>query len=219
MGDLGQYIDIILFAMIAGFLVFRLRSVLGRRTGFERRRDPFARRAPDKVMAAPERGKPTLIPASAPPPADTLAAGLAALRRADPSFDPGRFLEGARTAFTMIVEAFAKGDAAALRPLLGEDVHRAFATAIAQRQVARETLETRILRLDEADIVRAGIDGRTVHVTVKFVSQQINVTRAKDGSIVDGDPEHPSEKTDTWTFARDMRSADPNWLLVATGGA
>jgi predicted lipid-binding transport protein (Tim44 family) len=119
----------------------------------------------------------------------------------------------------MIVEAFAKGDAAALRPLLGEDVHRAFATAIAQRQAAGETLETRILRLDEADIVRAGVDGRTVRVTVKFVSRQINVTRAKDGSIVDGDPEHPSEKTDTWTFARDTRSADPNWLLVATGGA
>ncbi len=219
MDGLGQYVDIILFAMIAGFLVLRLRSVLGRRTGLERRRDPFARRTPDKVMTAPERGKPALVPPPALPPADTLAAGLAALRRADPGFDPGRFLEGARAAFTMIVDAFAKGDAAALRPLLSEDVHRAFATAIEQRRAAGETLETRILGLDDADIVRAGRDGHTVHVTVKFVSRQINVTRAKGGSIVDGDSEHPSEKIDTWTFARDTRSADPNWLLVAAGGA
>ena len=220
MDGLGQYVDIILFAMIAGFLVLRLRSVLGRRTGLERRRAPFARRAPDKVMTAPERGgKPALVPPLVLPPADTLAAGVATLRRADPGFDPGRFLEGARTAFTMIVEAYAKGDAAALRPLLGADVHRAFATAIEQRQAAGETLETRILGLDDADIVRAGRDGHTVHVTVKFVSRQIYVTRAKGGSIVDGDSEHPSEKIDTWTFARDTRSADPNWLLVATGDA
>jgi predicted lipid-binding transport protein (Tim44 family) len=219
MGGFGQYVDIILFAMIAGFLVLRLRSMLGRRTGLERRRDPFAPRTPDKVMAAPERGKPALVPSSVPPPADTLAAGLAALRRADPGFDPGRFLEGARAAFTMIVEAFARDDVAALRPLLGQDVHRAFATAIEERRTAGETLETRILRLDDADIVRAGVDGPTAHVTVKFVSRQINVTRAQDGSVVDGDPEHPSEKIDTWTFARDTRSADPNWLLVATGGA
>jgi predicted lipid-binding transport protein (Tim44 family) len=219
MDGLGQYVDIILFAMIAGFLVLRLRSVLGRRTGLERRRDPFARRAPDKVVTAPERGKPALVPPPVLPPTDTLAAGLAALRRTDPGFDPGRFLEGARTAFTMIVEAFAKGDTAALRPLLGADVHRAFATAIEQRQAAGQTLETRILGLDDADIMRAGRDGHTVHVTVRFVSRQINVTRAKDGSIADGDSEHPSEKIDTWTFARDTRSADPNWLLVATGGA
>lgn len=215
MGGLGQYVDIILFAMIAGFLVLRLRNVLGRRTGLERRRDPFARRAADKVMTAPERGKPALVP----PPVDTVAGGLTALRRADPSFDAGRFLEGARAAFTMIVEAFARGDTAALRPLLGEEVHRAFATAIEARRAAGEALETRILRLDDADIVRAGRNGPMARVTVKFVSRQINVTRASDGSVVDGDPEHPSEKIDTWTFARDTRAADPNWVLVATGGS
>jgi predicted lipid-binding transport protein (Tim44 family) len=219
MDGFGQYFDIILFAMIAGFLVLRLRSVLGRRTGLERRRDPFARRAPDKVMRAPERGKPAITPALAAPPADTVAAGLVAVQRADPSFDPGRFLEGARAAFAMIVEAFAKGDAVALRPLLGEDVGRAFVTAIEQRRAAKETLETRLLRIDDADIVRADLDRSIAYVTVKLVSQQINVTRASDGTVVDGDPEHPSEKIDTWTFARDTRSADPNWVLVATGGA
>jgi predicted lipid-binding transport protein (Tim44 family) len=219
MGGFGQYFDIILFAMIAGFLVLRLRSVLGRRTGFERRQDPFAQRAADKVMTLSERGKPALVPSPSAPPEDTVAAGLAALRRADPGFDPDRFLDGARAAFAMIIDAFAKGDTVALRPLLSEDVYRAFATAIGQRQAAGQTLETRLLRIDEADIVRAGLDGPIAHVTVKFVSQQINVTRASAGEVVDGDPEHPSEKVDTWTFARDTRLADPNWVLVATGGA
>jgi predicted lipid-binding transport protein (Tim44 family) len=217
MGGLGQYADIILFAIIAGFLVFRLRSVLGRRTGFERRRDPFARRVPDKVIAPPRGSKPAFAPTLVAPPPDTVAGGLAALRQADPDFDASRFRDGARAAFRLIVEAFAKGDKAALQPLLSPDVHRAFATAIDQRQAAGETLETRILRIDDAEIVRAGIDGRSARVTVKFVSQQVNVTRTREGSVVDGDPEHPNEKIDTWTFARDMQSSDPNWLLVATG--
>jgi predicted lipid-binding transport protein (Tim44 family) len=223
MEGLGQYFDIILFAMIAGFIILRLRSVLGRRTGLERRpdpsRNPFARRAPNRVMRAPEHGKPALAPVQILPPADTVTAGLATLRRSDPGFDSAHFLEGARAAFTMIVEVFAKGDTAALRPLLGEDVYRAFAKAIEQRRAAGETLETRVLRIDDADIVRAGLDGHTMHVTAKFVSQQINATRASDGSVVDGDPEHPSEKIDTWTFARDARSTNPNWVLVATGDA
>lgn len=226
MGGVGQYFDIILFAMIAVFLVLRLRSVLGRRTGFERRpdpsRNPFARRpgaASDqiKVTTAPERGKPALTPLPAPPPADRHADGLAAIRRADPGFDPGRFLDGARSAFALIIDAFARGDEAALRPLLGEDVRRAFTLAIERRRAAKETLETRILRIEDAGIVRAGLDDHSAHVAVKFVSQQINATRASDGSLVDGDPEHPGEKIDTWTFARDTRSTDPNWLLVATG--
>jgi predicted lipid-binding transport protein (Tim44 family) len=223
MNGLGQYVDIILFAMIAGFIILRLRSVLGRRTGLERRHDPsrnpFAPRAPDRVMRAPEGGKPALAPIQILPPTDTVAAGLTALRRGDPGFDSAHFLDGARAAFVMIVEAFAKGDTAALRPLLGEDVYRAFVKAIEQRRAAGETLESRVLRIDDADIVRAGLDGHIMHVTAKFVSQQINATRASDGSVLDGDPEHPSEKIDTWTFARDTRSADPNWVLAATGGA
>ncbi|MGH7111492.1 MAG: Tim44/TimA family putative adaptor protein [Stellaceae bacterium] len=228
MGGVGQYFDIILFAMIAVFLVLRLRSVLGRRTGVERRpdpsRNPLTRRpgaAPDqiKVTTAPERSKPALAPLLAPPPTDRLAAGLAAIRQADPGFDPDRFLDGARGALALIIDAFAKGDEAALRPLLGEDVRRAFTLAIEQRQTAKETLETRVLRIEDAEIVRAALHDQGARVVVKFVSQQINATRASDGSLIDGDPERPSEKIDTWTFARDTRTTDPNWLLVATGDA
>src|SRR5262249_62171491 len=110
----------------------------------------------------------------------------------------------------------AKGDRAALRPLLSDEVFRQFATAIDERLAAKETLETRILQLDSADVVEGRLDGRTAQIAVKLVSHQINVTRAMDGSIVDGNPDHPIEKTDYWTFARDTRSTDPNWVLVAT---
>ena len=219
MGDFQQYFDIILFAMVAGFLVLRLRSVLGRRTGNERRRELFARRSRPAPEQAPPPAEPRAsppIPAIAAANADPVAEGLSRIHHADPSFDPPHFLEGARAAFEMIVTAFAKGDKAALRPLLSDEVLQQFATAIDERVAAKESLESRILRLDTAEIVEADLLGRTAQVTAKLVSQQINVTRAMDGSIVDGDPEHPTEKTDYWTFARDTRSADPNWVLVAT---
>jgi predicted lipid-binding transport protein (Tim44 family) len=221
-----QYFDIILFAMIAAFLVLRLRSVLGRRTGNERRRDLFARRAapvvdkrgPDNVVAAPgDPDKSAVVPALAAKPVDSVEDGLNRIRRADPSFDPSQFLEGVRAAFEMIVTAFTKGDKEALRPLLSDEVFGPFAQTIDERAAAKETLETRDLRLDNAEIADADLVGRTARVTVKLVSHQINVTRAMDGTIVDGDPDHPVEKTDYWTFARDTRSADPNWVLVATG--
>jgi predicted lipid-binding transport protein (Tim44 family) len=218
MGDF-QYFDIILFAMVAGFLVLRLRSVLGRRTGNERRRDLFPRRAApaaDNVTTLVEPDKRVTRPAADVPAADAVAEGLNRIRRADSSFDPAQFIEGARAAFEMIVAAFAKGDKAELRPLLSDEVFHRFAMTIDERVDAKETLETQIEKLDKVDIVEAGLADRTAQVTVKLVSNQINVTRAMDGSIVDGAPGQPVEKTDYWTFARDTRSTDPNWVLVAT---
>jgi predicted lipid-binding transport protein (Tim44 family) len=210
----GGFIDIVLFAMVAVFLVLRLRSVLGRRTGNERRRDLFERpAAADNVVTLPERSKPVETNGAAP---GSVAAGIAAIRDADPAFDPDDFLRGARGAFEMIVGAFAGGDTAALRPLLSDDVYERFAEAIRARQEAHETLETNLLTVKAADLVEAGLEGRTAHVTVRFVSDQINLTRATDGSIVEGDPDKVVEKTDFWSFARSTRANDPNWLLVAT---
>ncbi len=225
MGDF-QYFDIILFAMIAAFLVLRLRSVLGRRTGNERRRELFTRRAApvadkpgaQKLPVPLNPSKPAAVAAITAKPAVSAADGLSRIERADPGFDPSRFIEGVRAAFELIVTAFARGDKGTLRPLLSDEVFDPFARTIDERAVAKETLETRDMRLDQAEIVEADLVDRTARVTVKLVSQQINVTRAMDGTIVDGDPERPVEKTDFWTFARDTRSADPNWLLVATGG-
>ena len=220
MGDFPQYFDIILFAMVAGFLVLRLRSVLGRRTGHERRPDPLLRRAeaPGDKLVAPAARPPAPPPIiDMPAPGNAVAAGLGRIRAADPGFDPPQFIEGARVAFGMIVEAFAAGDKARLRPLLSDEVLKPFAAAIDERQAAGETLETRILQLKQLDIIDADVAANVARVTLKFVSDQINVLRAHDGSIVDGDPEKGIEKTDFWTFARDTRASDPNWVLVATG--
>ena len=223
MGDLPHYFDIILFAMVAAFLVLRLRSVLGRRTGNEPRRDPVLRRAEapaetiaDKVVSLGSRSAAGRPAVATEPPADAVAAGLERISSADPGFDPAQFIEGARAAFEMIVGAFAAGDKARLRPLLSDEVYTPFSTAIDERAAARETLETRIVGLKRLDIVEASLTGRMARVTVKFVSDQINVLRAHDGSVVDGDPDHPVEKTDFWSFARDTGSNDPNWVLEAT---
>jgi predicted lipid-binding transport protein (Tim44 family) len=221
MGDLPHYFDIILFAMVAAFLVLRLRSVLGRRTGNERRREfPRGAAAPnpgaEKVVSLGQR--PTLAATRTPPaPANTVAGGLAQIRTADPDFDATHFLDGARGAFELIVSGFAAGDKQLLRSLLSDEVYNSFSAAIDERIAAGETLETQIVKLKDIDIVEAGVEGRSVRVTTKIVSEQVHVLRAHDDSVVDGDPQHAIEKTDFWTFARDTRSSDPNWLLVGTG--
>ena len=223
MGDFPHYFDIILFAMVPGLLVLRLRSVLGRRTGHERWPDPLLRRAEapadkpaDNLVALGNHRPATAPPEAASTSADAVAAGLGRIRTADPGFDPAQFIEGARVAFEMVVGAFAAGDKARLRPLLSDDVYKPFAAAIDERSAAKETLETRILGIKRLDITDASLAGRVARVTVTFVSDQINVVRAHDGSIVDGDPDHGVEKTDFWSFARDTRASDPNWVLVAT---
>lgn len=224
MGDLPHYFDIILFAMVAAFLILRLRSVLGRRTGHERRPDalkphPVERtgdKAGNNVVPLGARSAAAELPLATGKPPDAVAAGLEQIRSADPAFDPAGFLEGARMAFEMIVAAFAAGDKTQLRPLLSDDVYKPFSDAITEREAAGETLETRILRLKSIDIAEAALVGRMARVTVKFVTDQINVLRAHDGSIVDGHPEEPTEKIDFWTFVRDTRSSDPNWVLTAT---
>lgn len=217
MGDGYQIIDIVVFAVIAGLLVLRLRSVLGRRTGTEQRRDPFqpppAKPPADKVVPLPPRARPLPPALEAPTP---LAQSLAQLKAADRSFDEKQFLTGARAAFEIIVNAFAKGDTASLQPLLSPQVYASFAEAIRQREARQEKLETHLLSIKSLDIADAALDGDAAHVTVKYVSEQSNATRAADGALVEGNPDHVEEKTDLWTFARPVRSRDPNWTLVAT---
>jgi predicted lipid-binding transport protein (Tim44 family) len=218
MGDGYQYLDIVLFAVIAGFLILRLRSVLGRRTGNERPRDPFvppkAESAAENVVALP-RGRPSVgaAPANASSP---VSASGARVKAADPRFDETAFLAGARGAFEIIVNAFAKGDTAALQPLLSDAVYASFAEAVRARLAAHETFETNLLTIKAVELASAEIEGDTALVTVKFVSDQTNVTRTADGTVVDGNPDRVVEKTDLWTFSRSLRSRDPNWTLVAT---
>lgn len=207
MGDNLQVLEILVFAVIAGILVFRLRSVLGRRTGNERRRDlPFARQ-PTPPAAGPSPASP---PAAALTPPRPAGAGEA------PDFDRAAFLTGARGAFEIVVQAFATGDRAKLQPLLSPDVFRSFSDAIAARERANETQETKIVAVKSAELEQNRVEGGTSLATVKFVSDQILATRNAAGAVVDGDPDHPVEHTDLWTFSRPARSPDPNWMLIAT---
>jgi predicted lipid-binding transport protein (Tim44 family) len=221
MGNGFQFIDIILFAAIAGFLVLRLRSVLGRRTGTEQRRDPFA--APTKPVLTPPQGPaaagPTiegtavLVPAGKP---GGIPGGIAAIKAAEPSFSGDVFLKGARGAFEIIVNAFAAGDSAALKPLLSPEVYRSFAEAIEARKRATETMQATLVSMKSVEIADATLEGNTARVTVKFLSDQINLTRDAAGKVIEGDPERVVEHSDFWTFARTVGARDPNWMLIAT---
>lgn len=218
MGDGIAFFDIILFALLAGFLFFRLRNVLGKRTGHEERHsDPFSP-APerssksDNVIQLPDRERDELGGAQD----DGELSDLMRVKMADPSFDEIEFLKGARTAFEWIVEAFAKGDLDGLRPLLGDDLMGAFAGAVEAREQAGETQETTISSFRSALISEVKLTGSVARVTVEFITDQVKVTRASDGSVVDGDPDRIETVTDLWTFERDISARDPNWHLVAT---
>lgn len=229
MGDGLAFFDIVFFALVAGFLILRLRSVLGRRTGNENR-ERWSPRLPRQTGPAPagERGvpndnvtpfpgrEPTKPAAGAALGGSPLDAALTQIRLADSNFEPNGFIEGAKSAFEMIVTAFAQGDTATLRPLLADDVYDNFAAAIRGRQDAKQTLETTLIGIKSAEIIEARMEGRTAFVTVKFVSEQVNVTRNAAGEVVDGDANRVTILTDVWTFARNTRSTDPNWALVQT---
>ncbi len=229
MGDGFQFLDIILFAAVAAFLVLRLRNVLGRRTGHQGRpkSDPFrggpgSDRTDDKVIPLPDRsGQDEDAPfadeaSSAQGDERPLAASLTRIKLADSSFEEGSFLNGARAAFEMVINAFAQGDTKVLRPLLSNDVYDDFAGAIKVREDGHQSLETTLVGFNTAEIIEAELQGKTAFVTTKFVTEQVNVTRDDEGTVVDGDPNQVTQITDIWTFARNTRSRDPNWTLVAT---
>lgn len=123
---------------------------------------------------------------------------------------------GARTAFEMIVQAFAEGDTELLQNLLNDEVYNNFLQAIRAREAEGQTLENTLVRIRGAEAIEAYIEGRTAFITVKITSEQVNVTRDAEGEVVEGDPNHIAEVTDIWTFGRDIRARDPNWELVAT---
>lgn len=244
MGEGFQFFDIILFAAIAAFLVLRLRSVLGKRTGHQERptHDPFQQAQQkqqertgeagsdrDKVIPMPDRNTRTEsgsgeagevtdsdLKAAAEKAETPLSAGLTQIKLADRDFDEAQFLEGAKGAFEMVVSAFAQGDRETLRQLLADDVYRDFESAITEREHAGQKLETTVVNIRQADIIEAELQNRTAFVTVKFVSEQINLLRDQQGETIEGDAEHVADVTDIWTFARNTRSRDPNWVLVAT---
>lgn len=213
MNDGFHYLDIIFFAMVAAFLVLRLRSVLGRRTGTEQ---------PPERWGAGEPASNVVDLASArrsvaePAPGTPASRGLADIRALDRDFDLDEFLVGARTAFSMVVTAFAAGDRATLRQLLSPEVFANFVAAIDAHAARGETLTTELVSIRTVEPVEAGVNGAFVEITVRFVSEQVTLLRDAEGRVIEGSPDRIITVTDEWTFRRDPRAADPNWLLVAT---
>ncbi|MCK8785882.1 Tim44/TimA family putative adaptor protein [Roseomonas sp. NAR14] len=226
----GIGLDLILFGMIAAFLVLRLRSVLGRRTGFERppqERPPGPGGAYDPRGARPVEGLPDDAPPAPaadvsrhriPDPGSPVGQVLQRIQGVDQGFDPGRFLDGAEGAFRMIVTAFAAGDRATLHMLLSDETCAGFERAIAAREAAGEQQRTELRAVNETAIEAADLRGTIADITVRFVTDQINITTAKDGQVITGS-DAVTEIVDIWTFQRDLTSADPAWKLVGTQSA
>jgi predicted lipid-binding transport protein (Tim44 family) len=215
-------IDLILFGMIAAFLVLRLRSILGRRTGFERQAPPFPPPAGQNSPAPVIEGQPE--PAAPPDnrvmPEQNSAIGqtLRRMQTIDRNFDPPSFLDGAEKAFRIIVSAFAAGDRATLQGLLSEDTYRAFEQAVAARETAGQTQVSAIHAIHSATMEGAELRGSTASITVRFISDQTNLTQDKEGHPVVG-TDAVTEITDMWTFERNLSTRDPVWRLVSARSA
>jgi len=236
----------LVFLALAVFVAWKLRSVLGQKTGEERPpTDPFARRetpplrpdqAPpgtegkrDNVIRLPGAANDPAAAANAAPaaerwkdiaPADSpIIAGIEGIIRQEPSFDPHEFLGGAKAAYETIVTAFARGDRKTLKGLLAKEVYDGFEQAITDREKRNEKAESSFVSIDKAEITAVEVKGKTGQVTIGFVSQLISAVRDAQGTVVDGSAEAVSEVNDIWTFSRQLGSRDPNWLLVATESA
>lgn len=227
----------ILLLAVALVVFWRLKSVLGTRTGTEKPPiDPFETKRTDAAKGQETNGTVLRFPQGQPAPApetvdreppapvwtgyaeagSPLAAGIEKIVESDPSFTPRSFVDGAKMAYEMIVDGFAKGDKASLKNLLSKEVFDGFARAIDEREAQGQRVESRFVGIDKAVIQAAGLAGKKATITMEFVSELITATYDKAGEVIDGDPKEIREVTDVWTFERDVTSRNPNWKLVAT---
>jgi predicted lipid-binding transport protein (Tim44 family) len=237
MNEIFDPLNLVL-AAVALMVVWRLRSVLGQRTGTERPPiDPYAppsrpngsapvETGSGKILEFPSSKEESAKKVDAEPkapvwtgfaaPASPLAVGFEKLAKADPGFSPKEFLEGAKLAYEMIVEAFAKGDKPALKNLLSKEVFDGFSKAIDSRSQAGEKLDFQFVGFEKVDFTSVTLSGKRASIVVKFASQMISATHDKAGALIDGNPKEVRDITDIWTFERDVAQKDPNWRVVAT---
>lgn len=238
---MNETFDPITLIMIAAavFIFFKLRSVLGQRTGHQDPFDPFERPAEksddlsqdsnlrkqsdDNViqMPTPKSSETKDVPPvwdGIAEKSSKIAINLEKIQKIDHSFSPATFLDGARAAYEMIVTGFAAGDKKSLKNLLSKEVFQGFAAVIDDRKKQGAEMTTQFIGIDFADIVKAELEGTRALLTVKFVSELVSVVRDKSGKVLEGDATETQRITDIWTFERDLSSRDPNWRLVATDG-
>ena len=226
------------FLIVAALIFLNLRSVLGKRTGTEKPPfDPYTRDPREverqnqpaddgKVITLPRRDQQSQPQAEAPSryeviddfakPGTPLNDQLRQVYDTDPTFEPKQFVEGAKAAYEMIVQAFAEGDRKSLKTLLSNDVYQGFDQAITAREKAGETVKSTFVGIEKAEISSANLDGSEVTITMRIVSELISATYNTAGEVIEGNAESVAEVVDSWSFARDTRSRDPNWKLVQT---
>lgn len=215
-------VETVLFAMVAVFLGLRLYAVLGKRSGHEQTlRTPVEEHVANPAPISAQDGREVTLPRVNPAdPFDGSAfPALRAISQADGQFNPADFIEGAKAAYGMILTAFWKGEEEALAPYVSQDVYASFVNAIKAREAAGEVLDNRLVRIDHSTISAASLDGRIARVTVRFDADIAAITRDLDGTVVAGSLTDAIETHDEWTFERDVRSSDPNWILVDTDEA
>ena len=209
---------LLIFVALAAFVIFRLISVLGTRTGHEQRPDIEGVQRPQRPQSgelsddADQSDDIPVVKKSA------ISDAGKVIQTADPDFDELQFLQGARSAYEMIVEAFANGDLKGVRRFLADPVYEAFKGAVTAREAEGQKFDLKFVGIDEASVVDSVVDDKTIRATAAFSSNQVRATFDADGNVVDGDPNRIDLVKDRWTFSRDLKSRDPNWILVATGG-
>jgi predicted lipid-binding transport protein (Tim44 family) len=210
---------IVILALVALFIGLRVYSVLGERTGHEQQ--PILRPAEQEARVNPRVTQPPIAPA---PVADsgemafvpTAGPGVRAILAADSAFDVARFLEGAKSAYRLILESFWKGEMDTLKSHVDAHVLETFASAIEQRQADKLTLDNRLVAIEQAVIAEAALEKSVAMITVRFEADIAAVTRNAEGQVVAGSLSDAVQTRDLWTFRRDTASRDPNWLLVET---
>jgi predicted lipid-binding transport protein (Tim44 family) len=208
----SELIEIFVFAGIAGFLIFKLYTVLGQKTGFERPKESSLVQ-PEPVEKQPQSSfaedLERLLNAS-------LKKLVKSIKRKDNRFNLNEFLKGATQAFEMILEAFSRADTMTLKKLLGAELYGEFETTIEERKSHQETLETILVKIESVRLVEGHMQGNVARVTVEFQTEQTHVVRNKAGEIIEGSPKQIEQLVDLWTFERNLTQSNPNWILIKT---
>lgn len=226
--------ELLIYALVAGGLVFWLRSLLGTRHGEETdRSEAFIAAVDENASSEPKNAAQESETISAAEQIKDLLnkktgtisiengaseAGLLEIADADRAFDIKFFLNAVQDVFVMVVEGFGKGDREMLQDLLAEDVYAAFEGAMDARDKSEETLDNEIHAIQRAEIIEAKLDNKAAKITVRFIASEVTVTKDKDGEIIAGHPDRITEMRDIWTFSRDVKSRDPRWFVIETRG-
>ena len=204
------FVDILIFAVIAIFLIMRLRNILGSREGFEQKQDNRPIQPVNQAESAREK---KVVPLR---PSQLDGTGLEAVRRADPHFSDDTFMQGAASAFGMVLSAFADGDVTQLRRLLSFELYEEFSESIRLRNKNGDELGIEIISIDDVQLTDGQVVDNIASVTVTFVSTQTRTLTDRDGVVLEEDSMDSTELTDIWVFERDTQLDDPNWKLVET---